>query len=148
MLIWVSVIGVPLFVAAVTRKWWRRGDRDHTPHALVATGLSLVLGLAINQLNRRVVHRIGPYDAGISPQLIAPSADPAFPTDHATATFALAAAFLFYGMRRFVLWFLAAALLVSVSRDYTGKVLRGASMGTVAAIAVRALYWEERDWTV
>lgn len=56
-------------------------------------------------------------------------------------------------MRRFVLWFLAAALLVSVSRDYigtqyTGKVLRGASMGTVAAIAVRALYWEERDWTV
>lgn len=120
---------------------------------LVATGLSLVLGLAINQLNRRVVHRIGPYDAGISHQIIGPSADPAFPTDHATATFAFAAAFLFYGMRRFVLWFLAAALLVSVSRDYigtqyTGNVLRGASMGTVAAIAVRALYWEERDWTV
>lgn len=147
LMIWVSAIGVPLLVLAVAGQWWRQGDRDHTRHVLVATGLSFLLGLAINQVILLLVHRIRPYDAGISHPLIAPSADPSFPSDHATATFAIAAALLMHGMHRLGLWFLAAAVLVSVSRVYVGThyvsdVLGGALTGIIAAIAVRALYWE------
>ncbi|MBN9033945.1 MAG: phosphatase PAP2 family protein [Rhizobiales bacterium] len=147
LMIWVSAIGVPLLVLAVAGQWWRRSDRDHIRHVLVASGLSFLIGLAINQVILLLVHRIRPYDAGISHLLIAPSADPSFPSDHATATFAIAAAFLLHGMRRVGFWFLAAALLVIVSRVYIGThyvsdVLGGALTGILAAIAVRALYWE------
>ncbi|PWI49878.1 phosphatase PAP2 family protein [Rhizobium phaseoli] len=147
LMIWVSAIGVPLLVLAVAGQWWRQGDRDHTRHVLVAAGLSFLFGLAINQVIPVLVHRIRPYDAGISHLLIAPSADPSFPSDHATATFAIAAAFLLLGMRRLGLWFLAGALLVTVSRVYIGThyvsdVLGGALTGIIAAMAVRALYWE------
>ncbi len=88
-----------------------------------------------------------PYDSGISHLLISPSADPSFPSDHATATFAIAAAFLLHGMRRMGRWLFAAAVLVAVSRVYIGThyvsdVLGGAATGIVAAILVRALYRE------
>lgn len=147
LMIWVSAIGVPSLVLAVAGQWWRNGDRNHIRHVLVASGLSFLIGLAINQVILLLVHRIRPYDAGISHLLIAPSADPSFPSDHATATFAIAAAFLLHGMRRAGIWFLAAAMLVSVSRvyvgtHYVGDVLGGALTGILAAIAVRAFYWE------
>lgn len=147
LMIWVSAIGVPALVLGVAGQWWRKGDRDRTRHVLVASGFSFILGLAINQVILLLVHRVRPYDAGISHLLIAPSADPSFPSDHATATFAIAAAFLLHGMRRVGFWFLAAALFVAVSRVYIGThyvsdVLGGALTGIVAAIAVRALYLE------
>lgn len=66
----------------------------HTRHVLVATGLSPLLGLALNQLILLVVHRMQPYDGGVTHLLIARSADFSFPSDHATAVFAIAAAFL------------------------------------------------------
>lgn len=143
----ISAIGVPLLVLAVAGQWWRQGDRDHTRHVLVATGLSFLLGLAINQVILLLVHRIRPYDAGVSHLLITPSADPSFPSDHATATFAIAAAFLVHRMRRLGIWFLAAAFLVITSRVYIGThyvsdVLGGAATGTIAAIVVRILYRE------
>lgn len=147
LMIWVSAIGVPLLVLAVAAQWWLGSDRPHNRHVLVATGLSFLLGLAINQLILLFVHRMRPYDSGISHLLISPSADPSFPSDHATATFAIAAAFLLHGMRRMGRWFLAAAVLVAVSRVYIGThyvsdVLGGAATGIVAAILVRALYRE------
>lgn len=147
LMIWLSAIGVPLLVLAVAGQWWGKGDRDHTRHVLVGSGLSFLLGLAINQLILLLVDRIRPYDAGISHLLIAPSADPSFPSDHATATFAIAAAFLIHRMRRVGLWLLAGAILVAVSRVYVGThyfsdVLGGALTGIIAAVAVRTFYWE------
>ncbi len=147
LMIWVSTIGVPLLVLAVAFQWWRRGDRQHTRHVLLAAGFSFLLGLALNQLILLFAHRTRPYDAGVTHLLIAPSADPSFPSDHATATVAIAAAFLFHGMRRLGLWFLAAAVLVIVSRVYIGThyvsdVLGGVLTGIVAAALVRALYRE------
>ena len=135
-MIWVSAIGVPLLVIAVAAQWWRGPDRPHNRH-----------GLAINQLILLFVLRMRPYDGGVSHLLIERSADPSFPSDHATATFAIAAAFLLHGMRRTGLWFLAAAVLVTISRVYIGThyvsdVLGGAATGIAAAILVRALYRE------
>ena len=147
LMIWTSQIGVPLLVLAVAAQWWRREDRDHHRHVLVAAGLSFLFGLAVNQLILLFVHRVRPYDAGVSHLLIAPSSDPSFPSDHATATIAIAAAFLLHGIRRRGFWFLAAALIVMTSRVYVGThyvsdVLGGALTGIVAAVLVRRLYWE------
>src|SRR5690349_4296214 len=87
--IWISAIGVPLLVVAVAAQWWYGSTRTHNRHVLVAAGFSFLLGLAINQIILLFVHRIRPYDAGITHLLIERSADPSFPSDHATAVFAI-----------------------------------------------------------
>ncbi len=145
LMILISAIGVPFLVVAVAAQWWRGPDRRQTRHVLVASGLSFLLGLAINQLILLFVHRLRPYDAGISHLLISPSADPSFPSDHATATFAIAAAFLIHGMRRSGMIFLMAAVVVSASRvfigtHYVSDVLGGALTGALAAVLVRLVY--------
>jgi len=143
----VSTIGVPVLVLAVALQWWRRVDRRHSRHVLIAAGFSFLLGLAFNQFIVLFVHRMRPYDAGITHLLIARSTDPSFPSDHATAAVAIAAAFLLHGMRRAGLWFLAAALLMMVSRvyvgtHYAGDVFGGALTGITAAGLIRVFYRE------
>jgi len=93
------------------------------------------------------VHRIRPYDAGVSHLIVSRSGDWSFPSDHATASFAIARAFILNGVRRRALAFFAAALLVCVSRVYVGThyasdILGGAVTGMIAAGAARAFYWE------
>lgn len=139
--------GVPALVLLVALQWWSRHDRQHVRHTCVAAGLSFFIGLGLNQAILLFVHRIRPYDAGVSHLIISPSADWSFPSDHATATFAIVIAFLLSGLKRRGLGFLAAALLVCFSRVYVGThyftdVLGGAMTGVVAAIGVRGAYWE------
>ncbi len=141
----VSVAGVPILVLAVAGQWWLPRRDPSKRHILLAAGFSFLLGLALNQLILLFVHRMRPYDAGITNLLIARSADYSFPSDHATAATAIAAAFLLHGMRRSGLAFLAAALLVIVSRVYVGThyasdVLGGAVTGIIAAALVRLVY--------
>ncbi|WP_441597530.1 MULTISPECIES: phosphatase PAP2 family protein [unclassified Ensifer] len=145
--IWISAIGIPLLVVAVAAQWWYGSARKHNRHVLVAAGLSFLLGLAINQIILVFVHRIRPYDAGITRLLIERSADPSFPSDHATAAFAIAATFLLCGMRTRGLWFLGAAVLIAFSRvylgiHYVGDILGGVLTGGLAAMLVRTFYRE------
>jgi len=146
-MIWASAIGIQLMILAAAGQWRCRSDRPHTRHVLAAAGFSFLLGLSLNQVILLFVHRLRPYDGDVTHLLIARSSDFSFPSDHATAAFAIAAAFLLGGTRRFALCFLAVALLVSLSRVYVGvhyasDVLGGALMGIIAAAVVRSIYLE------
>ena len=146
-MIWISAIGVPILIVAVAIQWWRKDDRRHVRHVLLATGLSFLLGLALNQFILLFVQRLRPYATGVTHLLIAKSTDPSFPSDHATAGAAIAFAFMLHGMRRQGLYFLAAALVVMVSRIYIGThyasdVLGGAVTAFVAAALVRMFFRE------
>ncbi|TPJ42296.1 phosphatase PAP2 family protein [Mesorhizobium sp. B2-5-4] len=146
-MIGVSQIGVPFMVMAVVLQWWVKADRYHVRHAALSAGLAFLLGLAINQFILLFVHRIRPYDAGVTHLLIAPSADWSFPSDHATATVAIVAAFAMQALPRRTLALGVLACLVCWSRIFIGThyltdVLGGAITGIVGAVVVRLTYRE------
>jgi undecaprenyl-diphosphatase len=106
---------------------WRRAT---------AAGLSAAaVGLLANQVIAQLWHRPRPYQdhpLGILP-LLSPSHDPSFPSDHATAAFAIAFGILFVARRTGWL-FLAWAVLIGVSRvlagmHYPTDVIAGAVVG-------------------
>ncbi|MDH6232555.1 undecaprenyl-diphosphatase [Mesorhizobium soli] len=144
----VTQFGVPLIVLIVALHWWaRNGDRSHVRHAAVAAGLSFLLGLAINQLVLLFVHRARPYDAGLTHLLISPSGDWSFPSDHATASMAVAAAFAMQRLPRRSLVLFVLAIFVCLSRVYVGThyvsdIVGGALTGIIAAMIVRFSYRE------
>jgi undecaprenyl-diphosphatase len=141
----VTTFGVPLLVAAVALQWWVRAGRRDVRHAIVAAGMSFVVGLGFNQLILLAVHRPRPYLDGLTHLIIAPSADPSFPSDHATATVAIAATFLLHGLKRRGLVFSGSAFLICLSRVFVGThyvsdVLGGALIGVGSAVVVRHVY--------
>jgi undecaprenyl-diphosphatase len=110
---------------------WRR--------AVVAAVLSAGLALLIGKVISTVVDRPRPFvaDPG-SLHLFAPhSADPSFPSDHATAAFAIAVAILLRNRPWGVVALVAAALLsvgrVAAGLHYPSDVLGGAVLGSLAA---------------
>ena len=144
-MIWVSAAGIPLLVLAVACQWWARQDRQGARHVLVQAGLAFFLGLGFNQIIMIFVDRGRPYAAGISDLLIAPSADPSFPSDHATAAFAIAVTFAVSNMPKRAFWFGLAALTVAISRVYVGThyasdVLGGALTGAFAAVLLPSFH--------
>lgn len=143
----VSQIGVPLMVLTVVLQWWSSVDRYHVRHAALSAGLSFLLGLAINQVILLFVHRVRPYDAGVTHLLIAPSADWSFPSDHATASMAIVAAFAMQALPRRTLALFVMAVLICwsplhIGIHYVGDVAGGAVTGVAAALAVRLAYRE------
>jgi len=142
-----TTLGVPLVVVCVIMQWWSKSDRLHVRHTSVAAGIAFLIGLGFNQIMLLFVHRVRPYDAGVSHLIIARSSDWSFPSDHATASFAVAATFALHTLPRRATVFLLIALLIACSRIFVGThyltdVLGGALTGVCAAITVRALYQE------
>lgn len=140
--------GVPVMVLAVVLQWWSGADRRGTRHILIAAGFAFFLGLGLNQILLLMIDRPRPYLEGVTALLVPPSADPSFPSDHATAVFAIAVTFVLGGMRKRALWLLAGAVLVALSRvfvgiHYAGDVLGGALTGATAAVMVSAAYRRE-----
>lgn len=111
---------------------WRR--------ASVAAVLSAAVALAIGQAIADVVDRVRPF--AVEPHQVhlfaAHAADASFPSDHATASFAIAAA-IFLRKRGWGAFALVAAAALSVGRVAVGyhfptDVLAGAALGTAAAL--------------
>lgn len=146
-MITITQYGVPLLVLLVVVQWWSSEDRFHVRHVCISAGFSFFSGLALNQLILLFIYRVRPYDAGISHLIISPSPDSSFPSDHETATFAIASTFLLGGLRYRGLGLLAGALVICWSRIYVGThyftdVLGGATTDVLAAFAVRILFRE------
>lgn len=139
----ITTYGAIIIVVAVAIRWWWGADKLRERYLAILCGASAALGLALNQVVLLFVHRVRPYDVGLTYRLIPPSADPSFPSDHATLGFAIAFALLGAGARRG--WvFLAAAIVLSVSRLYVGThyltdVLGGAMTAALAVVVCLAL---------
>jgi undecaprenyl-diphosphatase len=129
---------VGLFVAS--GKWRTREGR----HGVVAAGLSAALALAIAHVITDLVARPRPYlsHPGEAHLFIAPSHDGSFPSDHATASFAIAVALLLRHRKAGILALVVAAVLslarVAVGTHYPADVVAGAALGSAAALVLWA----------
>jgi undecaprenyl-diphosphatase len=118
--------------------------RREARRAVVAAGLSAGVALLLAKIIATVVDRPRPFVAhpGAIHLFTHHAADPGFPSDHATASFAIAVALLL----RFRAWgvvTLIAAIVLSVGRvalgiHYPTDVLAGAVLGTLVALALHA----------
>ncbi len=142
-----SSVSIPAFAVATCLLWFFARPAGSlrlklaTASALAAAGLGLLINQAIGQL----WFRDRPYTAHPHATLLLahPSHDPSFPSDHATAAFAIAFAVCFFS-RRVGALFLLAAVLVGVSRilmglHYPGDVAAGAAIGLFSAVVVAKL---------
>ena len=124
-----------LFV--VTGKWRSVNGR----HGVVAAGLSALVGLGIAHLLATLWARPRPYVAHPDAHLyIASSHDPSFPSDHATAAFAIAVALLLRHRKAGVIALVLATVLsvarVAVGTHYPSDVAAGAVIGAAAALVL------------
>ncbi|HET9163370.1 MAG TPA: phosphatase PAP2 family protein [Solirubrobacterales bacterium] len=130
-----ATLAIVFLAAGGTRHaGWRR--------AVVAAGLSAALALAAGQAIADLVHRTRPFIAdphGVH-LFASHAADAGFPSDHATASFAIAVAILLR-KRGWGIFALVAATVLSVGRVAVGyhfpsDVLAGAALGAVAALVL------------
>jgi undecaprenyl-diphosphatase len=147
LMIAITTFGVPFMVLLVALQWWSKKPNAHMRHACVAAGLSFVLGLVLAQIMLLFIHRLRPYDAGVSHLIVPKTVDWSFPSDHAIASLSIVFALALQGLRQRSFIFLALATLVCVSRVFVGMhyasdILGGAGVALVAAFSVKILYRE------
>jgi undecaprenyl-diphosphatase len=107
--------------------------------------MAAAIGLGVNQLLSHLWVRVRPTLAHPDQAhliFVPPSGDPSFPSDHATAAFAIAFA-VFFVSRRVGTGFLVAATLVALSRVFVGlhypsDVVAGVLIGAGSAWLVTA----------
>jgi len=136
----VLFLGALLVAFSLVRGPARRGAR----RAVVAAGLSAGLALFLAQLISHAVNRPRPFVADPSGVHVFSQhvADPGFPSDHATAAFAIAVAIMLRD-RRWGTVALAFATVLAIGRvamgvHYPSDVLGGAALGAICALALYA----------
>jgi undecaprenyl-diphosphatase len=133
--------GIVLFAVLLLAGWWtarRRGSITAMTAALWAPA-AMLLAVAVNQPIVAAVGEARPYTT--LPHLLVlatPSADPSFPSDHATMASAVAAGLLLVSWR-LGLTAVAAAALMAFARVYIGAhypqdVLAGLALGALVTL--------------
>ncbi len=144
LMLWVTLGGPTLLVITIAIRWWSRTQREFHRHLAIACGLSTALGLAFNQVILLFYHRARPYDLGLTRLILEKSADPSFPSDHATVGFAITACLFLTKDRQWVFYFIA-SIFICLSRIYVGThyvsdTIGGAFTGVFAAVVVTRFY--------
>jgi undecaprenyl-diphosphatase len=141
----VETVGVVIYAVALVVLWLAAdpgGERTFKVAAL-AGAVSAGLALLVNRLVASAWERPRPYEAHPGVYHLTSSHDPSFPSDHASAAFAIAVAIVLIAGR--IGWlFLAAATVIALGRlfigaHYPGDVLAGAAIGTAVALLVATL---------
>jgi undecaprenyl-diphosphatase len=132
--LFIAVLAIVFLAARGRHLAWRR--------AALAAVLSAGLGLAVAKLISELVDRARPFvaDPGGVHLFSQHAADAGFPSDHATAAFAVATAIVLR-KRRWGIFALVAAAVLSVGRvalgiHYPSDVLAGAALGAAAALVL------------
>jgi len=134
-------------IAVLLALWFLPGDRSKREirqWACIAATASASLALGIAQVIIRIWDRPRPFADHHVVLLLKPSADPSFPSDHATFAFAVAVA-IYLAHRRAGLVALGIAVILAISRVYVGEhyvgdVVGGAALGSLVAIGVYRLH--------
>ncbi len=109
---WAMMI-VPIWIVV---DWLWRGQRPFALRAISA----LALGMLTAKLIAALFPHARPFVDGLGYQLLAHSSSPSFPSNHGTAAFTFALAFLFCGRYRQGAAFMAWAAAIAWSRIYLG----------------------------
>jgi undecaprenyl-diphosphatase len=132
------------FIAVLAILFFARGKwrSVNGRRGVAIAGFSALLALGVAHVIGSLWDRPRPYEAhpGNAHLFLSPSPDPSFPSDHATAAFALAVA-VFLHHRRAGWLMLAMAAVVSVARvacgtHYPSDVIGGALLGALAALVI------------
>jgi undecaprenyl-diphosphatase len=130
-----------IFAFALVALWisWRARNQ----RAAFLAGVSTLVALGLGQLVGKAFPRPRPYLSHTVNQLIPPSLDTSFPSDHAILGFAVAVIVLRYNRRAGVA-LLTLALLMAIARvfvgaHYPGDVLGGAVLGSLTSVALASL---------
>jgi len=130
------------FVALLAVLFLARGSwgSQNARHGVVAAAFSAALALGIAQVITHLWERPRPFVAhpDVAHLFVSHSLDPSFPSDHATAAFAIAVS-IFLRNRRIGAIAIAMAAILAVARvavgvHYPGDVLGGAALGTLCAL--------------
>ncbi|HEX6977452.1 MAG TPA: phosphatase PAP2 family protein [Patescibacteria group bacterium] len=130
--------------AGVAVLWFIDGKikKEQVLHALVAATIAWVISEALKQL----FHTPRPFVVnGLRPLTATVPSDPAFPSTHAAAVFALATTIWFHD-RKVGIFFVVAAVVVGVARilanvHYPEDILAGAIIGSFAALLVERVHF-------
>jgi len=140
-------VAVTIYAVATAALWFvSRPEGARRLRLACASALTAAAGgLLLNQAIGHFWVRERPFAAHPHSLVLftAPSHDPSFPSDHATAAFAIAVAVLFFS-RRLGVVFLVFAAAIALSRvllamHYPTDVVAGALTGTLAAVTVCTL---------
>jgi len=130
--------GPLLFIIALLYFWFKKGKDGQEVAILAIT--SLMVALIINQLIGHIYFRPRPFALHQVNLLLSKSADPSFPSDHATFSFAVAVVIWLWdrriGIPLIILGFLVAFSRIFVGTHYPLDVIGGAIIGSITALIV------------
>ena len=136
--IFVAKYMIFVLVLSVAASWYVRIDRATWRFRAISCGLAVAAGLLLNQVILLFVSRVRPYDLGLTHLIVEKSADPSFPSDHATVVFAVA--FTLILLRdRFRHIYLILAVMVALARIFIGVHFFGDVVGAILTAAVAAV---------